>query len=146
MQTFLPYPDFNDSAKVLDRLRLGKQRVEAMQILRTNLGQSEGWSRHPATLMWRGHDQALASYLVAVCDEWTSRGYVDSCGSWVSTFLDSCPDWDDAMLPPWLGSEAFHASHRASLLAKDTKHYGQFGWSEAPKIEYIWPTKEPAYV
>ena len=29
MQTFLPYEDFRASARVLDRQRLGKQRVEA---------------------------------------------------------------------------------------------------------------------
>lgn len=33
MQTFLPYPDFNESARVLDDKRLGKQRVECLQIL-----------------------------------------------------------------------------------------------------------------
>ncbi len=31
MQTFLPYPDFCGSALVLDRKRLGKQRVEALR-------------------------------------------------------------------------------------------------------------------
>jgi len=30
MQTFLPYPGFADSARVLDRRRLGKQRGEAL--------------------------------------------------------------------------------------------------------------------
>ena len=33
MQTFLPYPSFEESAKVLDWRRLGKQRVEGMQII-----------------------------------------------------------------------------------------------------------------
>ena len=33
MQTFLPFPDFVASARSLDRLRLGKQRVETLQIL-----------------------------------------------------------------------------------------------------------------
>ena len=32
MQTFLPYADFQRSAQVLDYKRLGKQRVEALQI------------------------------------------------------------------------------------------------------------------
>ena len=32
MQTFLPYADFKRSAESLDNKRLGKQRVEAMQI------------------------------------------------------------------------------------------------------------------
>jgi hypothetical protein len=35
MQTFLPYPDFKKSIKALDYRRLGKQRVEAYQIIRT---------------------------------------------------------------------------------------------------------------
>ena len=33
MQTFLPYDSFEESASVLDWKRLGKQRVEAMQIV-----------------------------------------------------------------------------------------------------------------
>ena len=35
MQTFLPYSNFHLTAEVLDRKRLGKQRVECLQILRT---------------------------------------------------------------------------------------------------------------
>ena len=34
MQTFLPHPDFAATARVLDKRRLGKQRVEAIQVLR----------------------------------------------------------------------------------------------------------------
>ena len=34
MQTFLPYKDIQKSVKCLDYRRLGKQRVEAMQILK----------------------------------------------------------------------------------------------------------------
>ena len=33
MQTFLPVADFVESAKMLDYKRLGKQRVEGMQLL-----------------------------------------------------------------------------------------------------------------
>jgi hypothetical protein len=33
VQTFLPYPDFERTAEVLDDRRLGKQRVEVLQIL-----------------------------------------------------------------------------------------------------------------
>lgn len=32
MNTFLPYPDFQESAKCLDNKRLGKQRIETWQI------------------------------------------------------------------------------------------------------------------
>ena len=34
MQTFLPYRGFTESARVLDTRRLGKQRVETIQVLR----------------------------------------------------------------------------------------------------------------
>ena len=34
MQTFLPYPDFVQTAGVLDARRLGKQRVETIQVMR----------------------------------------------------------------------------------------------------------------
>ena len=54
MQTFLPYKTFKQSAQVLDNKRLGKQRVEAYQILRALCGESKGWVHQPATVMWRG--------------------------------------------------------------------------------------------
>ncbi len=34
MQTFLPFPCFTESAKALDNKRLGKQRVETLQLLK----------------------------------------------------------------------------------------------------------------
>lgn len=53
MQTFLPYPSFAESARVLDRQRLGKQRVEVLQLLRALTGQTKGWANHPAALKAR---------------------------------------------------------------------------------------------
>ena len=49
MQTFLPYEDFRASARVLDRQRLGKQRVEAKQILQAleRPGEPSGWEDIP---------------------------------------------------------------------------------------------------
>ena len=51
MQTFLisPYP--YETAKILDNRRLGKQRIEALQILNILLGEtkSTAWKNHPAT-------------------------------------------------------------------------------------------------
>jgi len=43
MQTFLPYQNFTKSAQCLDRQRLGKQRVEAWQILQAITNPSYGW-------------------------------------------------------------------------------------------------------
>jgi len=135
MQTFLPYDDFSKSARCLDRQRLGKQRVEVKQILKTlSPGYEGGWTKHPAVCMWRGFEPALASYGVAVCREWRSRGYRDSL---LEEFLPVAGEG----LPWWFGDDAFHASHRSNLLRKKPEHYSQFGWSEPDDLPYVWPAQ-----
>lgn len=131
MNTFLPYPNFRRSAQVLDRQRLGKQRVEASQILDVLGGRKSGWSRHPAVLMWMGYVGALRVYYNCMLEEWAERGYRN---------IKLQPVTQDCFrVPQWLGDEALHASHRAALLAKNPEWYGQFGWIEEPKIQYVWP-------
>lgn len=139
MQTFLPYPDFAESARVLDRQRLGKQRVECLQILRTLCGVGQGWFNHPCTRMWSGHEAVLGRYGAAICDEWTRRGYKDNCAARMSELLlERMPG--SLIRPKWLGNEAFHASHRSNLLRKDPEWYGQWGWKETADLPYVWPT------
>lgn len=134
MQTFLPYPAFDKCAEVLDRQRLGKQRVEAMQIIRTLLGETHGWTRHPAVLMWAEYIGALKVYYNCMLFEWARRGYQN---------IKLQPVVQDCFLVPrWLGNEALHASHRAALLAKNPEWYGQFEWTEKPEINYIWPGRK----
>ena len=64
MQTFLPYSDFEKTARCLDNKRLGKQRVETLQIL------NDSWPNHPATKMWRNYKGCLAEYGLIICEEW----------------------------------------------------------------------------
>lgn len=132
MQTFLPYSDFHESARVLDYRRLGKQRVEAYQILNILRGgrTTGGWVNHPATRMWRGYDGLLAKYLNIMIHEWIMRGYKNTMSIAHIGIYET---------PPWLGDERLHSSHRAALLAKHPTHYNQFGWIEIPVIEYFWP-------
>jgi hypothetical protein len=47
MQTFLPYADFERSARSLDPRRLGKQRVECIQVVRGLTVPGYGWRHHP---------------------------------------------------------------------------------------------------
>ncbi len=143
MQTFLPYPDFTDSAACLDLRRLGKQRVEAMQILHCILGiASEGWQHHPAVRMWQAYPQALCSYGIAVTEEWRSRGCHDSAWTEFTRILDTFPDWTDDCWPYWFGDPAFHAAHRSNLLRKSPEHYGNFGWTEPTDLPYLWPKEQ----
>lgn len=140
MQTFLPYADFVKTAKVLDRQRLGKQRVEAMQILRTRAGDTSGWQHHPAVRMWSNHERWLARYGMLMCLEWITRGYNDTCYDKIHA-LSARFSILTFRPPEWLGRNDFHASHRSNLLRKDPQHYGQFGWREPPDLPYVWPVE-----
>lgn len=144
MQTFLPYPSFRDSAEVLDDRRLGKQRVEVLQVLRALHLEGYGWSSHPAVLMWRGHTRALVAYGLAVVAEWCGRGYSDSTGADIAEFALpfsalSETDLPGAELPPWLGRRALHRSHQAALVRKDPEVYGPVFPDIAPDSPYVWP-------
>ena len=133
MQTFLPYPDFSKTAQVLDYRRLGKQRVEAFQIMKALTLENYGWKNHPAVTMWKGFEACLCDYYNAIVKEWVARCYKKSMP--LVTITDSIT------VPCWVGSDLFHSSHRSALLHKDFTYYSQFGWKEEPKLDYFWPTK-----
>ena len=135
MQTFVPYDNVAKSMQVLDRQRLGKQRVETLQILNALSGRSKGWVNHPATKMWRGHERALVEYGVACCDEWIGRGYKDTCREKIMAFREVFPNTNG--MPEWWGDAEVHDSHKSRLLQKDPVYYGQFGW-DVPVMEYVW--------
>lgn len=138
MQTFLPYESFERTAKILDMRRLGKQRVEAYQIMRVLNGESGekgGWRNHPAVLMWRDNLPALYEYGRIVCVEWRRRGYVDN-------LLDKFPV-EPVTYPSWLGDPDFHKSHQANLVRKLPEHYRKYFPTIDDTLPYVWPiTKE----
>lgn len=133
MQTFLPYPDFRKSARVLDSRRLGKQRVEAYQILRC-LEVPNRWRNHPAVKMWAGYEDALKMYMNACIDEWVARGYRNFMEKMVHS---SCPP-----MPSWLGDCRFHTSHQSNLIRKDPMFYGPKFPGVPDDIPYYWPSRE----
>jgi len=143
MQTFLPYPDPTATAKCLDYRRLGKQRVECLQLLNVLLGKSKinkngkrGWEHHPAALMWKGHERALADYAVQICDEWIRRGYKDTCRSKIISLVDmSLP----VVYPSWVGDMSFHVAHRSNLIRKAPEHYQKFWPTVKGDLPYVWP-------
>lgn len=171
MITFLPYPDFEKSAKVLDRQRLGKQRLEAKQILEINLTvmtrdkydceipdfipeelQAKIWGKNldriphenqPAVRMWRTYETYLAIYGMVICGEWISRGYKDN----LFDFFDSIYQQGsiDEDCPPWLGLVKFHVSHQAKLLSKDYQHYHPYFGDFAQNLYPGVPLKHIPY-
>ncbi|MFN2451441.1 MAG: MSMEG_6728 family protein [Candidatus Dormibacteria bacterium] len=144
MQTFLPDADFAESARLLDERRLGKQRSEALQVLRALVVPGYGWRHHPAAAMWRGYEEALATYGLTVCEEWTRRGHPDSCAAQISTALGWTPRSQAVLhgageLPPWLGDERFHLSHRSALVRKLPGRYAPVFPEVAADLPYVWP-------
>lgn len=119
--------------------RLGKQRVEALQIYQViTAPKSKGWANHPAVNMWRGHLWWLVYYAIEICVEWKKRGYKDTLLPRFLDFIDSIPVDE---YPTWLGKEELHSSHRANLIRKDEAFYRSQGWTESPQMGYYWPTK-----
>ncbi|MFE5733859.1 MSMEG_6728 family protein [Streptomyces sp. NPDC056528] len=154
MQTFLPYVRFIDSAAVLDPRRLGKQRVEALQVLRGLTVPGYGWRRHPAVRMWAGYEEALVRYGLDVCGVWTAEGRSDTCAATLTRdYLALGPgegvrEQDELAaageLPPWLGDPAFHRSHRSALLRKAPEVYRGLFPGVPDDLPYVWPSSDRA--
>jgi len=142
LQTFLPFSSFEKSAEVLDYRRLGKQRVECLQLLAVGIKLRDKdkvpWMNHPARLMWVGHEHQLAKYGLVMCTQWINLGYKDTCYDKIKAYLDLYPE---TSLPSWLGDEKIHSSHRAALLHKDFSFYKKYNWTESPIQEYVWPVQ-----
>lgn len=143
MQTFLSYKSFAQSATVLDVKRLGKQRLEVLQILNTLTGKSNGWASHPAVKMWRGYEYALIAYGLRICEDWSDRGYEDTCWSKIYDIeqelfkTQTIPDSKD-FYPTWLTDE-FCLSHQSNLVRKNPDHYRRYFPGVPDNLPYIWP-------
>jgi hypothetical protein len=137
VQTFLPYPSFDASAAALDRQRLGKQRVEVLQLLKALGPDGAGWRNHPAARMWAGHRPALCFYGLVVCETWTGRGYQDTCADKITAALADLTEPEE--LPPWVGDPSFHRAHQSNLRRKDPAHYGLLWPDTPPDLPYLWP-------
>jgi hypothetical protein len=148
MQTFLPYADFERSTTVLDRRRLGKQRVEALQVIRGLVLPGYGWRHHPAVKMWSGWLEALGCYGLVCSRAWVEAGYADTCADTIRADLAAAGVTEvrgqaelaaAGELPDWLGDPAFHRSHQSALVRKDPDHYGALFPGVPDDLPYVWP-------
>lgn len=152
MQTFLPYADFARSARCLDPRRLGKQRIEALQVLRALTVPGYGWRHHPAATMWSGYEEALVRYGLEVCAVWTAAGRADTCATKLTADLATACGIGAVRsqyelsaageLPPWLGDRELHHSHRCALLRKDPDHYRPIFGDLPTDVAYVWPSSD----
>ncbi|WP_144763317.1 MSMEG_6728 family protein [Curtobacterium sp. 9128] len=150
MQTFLPFADFRASAEVLDDKRLGKQRVETLQVMRALTLPDYGWQHHPVVAMWRGYRPALMAYQDATCAVWLERGHADTCLAKTLIDLERSPEdfaayeRGDYPIPPWNADEAVHRSHRSKLVQKDREHYRPLFPDAPDDLDYVWPVPSAA--
>ena len=139
MNTFLPFRSFTDSAAALDRLRLWKQRLEVLQMLiAMRVPERKGWRNHPCTLAWMHHPNALVAYGVAVCLEWTKRGYTDNLLHQIKAHYIQVGAFtlDDSPRPAWTYDARVHDMYRRRLITKDRRYYTwKFpAWGNLPEL------------
>ena len=127
MQTFLPFESFKLSLTILDNRRLGKQRVEAMQIINSLHNPLYGYKHHPIKKLWAKHIDGLKLYHNMCLTEWESRGYVNNM-----TYYD-LPE--EIIIPKF--SPQLYQSHASNLLRKDYGYYSQF-LHGSDDMEYVW--------
>jgi hypothetical protein len=138
VNTFIPHADFKKCAKVLDNKRLGKQRVEAKQILNilTGATKTRGWRSHPVVAMWNGYEKALMHYYNIIVAEWIKRGFQNNMPLYVIR--------GKIILPWFIGNKTVHLSHQANLIRKNAAYYSKF-FKNVPdeyiKHTYVWPSK-----
>jgi hypothetical protein len=153
MQTFVPYADFEASARALDPKRLGKQRVEVIQIVRALTVPGYAWSQHPAVLMWKGYEEALGRYGLTTCEVWLELGFGDTCAATIAADLAAFGIAEirsqaelaaAGALPPWLEDGVVQESHQSALVRKDPAFYRRLFPDVRPDIDYVWPVRSAA--
>ena len=128
-----------ENAKNLDYKRLGKQRIEAIQVLRVLLKLGpQGWKNHPIVKLWKGYEPYLLHiYLKAIMDEWESRGYKNiKCKDHFKE-ISKALEGKKIVKPPWI-TDAFITSHRSNLIRKDEDFYKTKFPGTPVGLPYLW--------
>lgn len=161
---FIIVPDIYQTAKLLDNKRLGKQRVEAKQIIdiledydRTGQFNKKAWSNHPAVKSWIGFTNQLKVYFNIIVREWINRGFNNTmqlyqidenlfniipCNFDGKKATYDTTKFNKYSFPYWVSFPPFYMSHQAALCRKDPKHYKVLIKPELyPFIDngYLWP-------
>jgi hypothetical protein len=142
--TFLPFDDIERSLLVLDKRRLGKQRVEAGQIMKALRGETKGWVNHPSTKMWQGYEFLLKHYYNESLRIWELRGGKNVLSKPVTLDDEERTRLEAGDRPWWWGYAPLHESHKAALIRKDPAYYTSLLELKTPKflsLGYFWPHK-----
>lgn len=141
--TFLSHPDIETSLRILDKRRLGKQRVEAAQIIKALNKETKGWVNHPATRMWVGYEFLLKHYYNESLRIWEERGGKNNLLNPLSLTEEEKNRLTTGDKPWWWGWDPLHESHKAALVRKDKEYYKTLLPEDSPYLQlgYVWPHK-----
>jgi hypothetical protein len=102
--------------------------------------------------MWIGYEEALVRYGLDICAVWTATGRADTTAATLLadlaatrgiTTIRTQNDLATAgELPPWLGDEALHLSHRSALFRKDPDFYRPLFGEVPGDLPYVWPPSD----
>lgn len=141
MQTFITDFDMTQNAKNLDNKRLGKQRVEALQIASCLLVKETRWKNHPAVKMWINYESfLLREYLHPILIEWESKKFKNELCAELYLGLLQLVISERPVKPHWLTSD-FIEAHRSNLIRKNPEYYKPLFPDTKENLPYIWPVK-----
>ncbi len=127
---------------MLDRARLGKQRVEVWQLL------NGSFPHHPASIMWQGYEHALTAYGIICCKYWIRMGHDDSILPALQGRRQALIELGTYPLvwPWWYGHPAMVCTHQSKLYHKGSPKWvalqervGKPAGMEPMRLPYLWP-------
>lgn len=133
MYTFLPYADFDETARTLLERDLEQQimhTVIALDCLHEKDAETvAAWSKHPLMNMWRGYEVQLALYGQAMVTQAQIRGMdVDNYSKRLDWHYDTATFPDDFKMekPPWFDDPDkmrwVERSSRSLLVRRDSRY------------------------
>ena len=163
VNTFIIVPDIVKTAQLLDTKRLGKQRIEALEIINCleefdKTGKiTSKWGNHPVVKCWMGFTNHLKVYYNIILREWINRGYNNNMEfyqienenlyhivpcNFHNNSIVFCGTYNYYSFPFWVAFYPFYMSHQASLCRKYPKYYSSLLREELNyflEIGYFWP-------
>ena len=121
-------------AMVGDTRRYNKQLLETQQILDA-LNGKKAWSRHPAVLQYRGHEEWLEDYLECLV------AYKNK--DLVKAFV--AEQWCHITRPKWHTPEYYNQMKRR-LYSKNPEHYKQWAHLGTSLENWYWSQEENRFI
>ena len=150
MDTFVPFPNFKDSAGALlesDAIASLRSALKVMEVHHEygNLEHNEVIARHPIVELWGDAIPHLCEYAFALIEvipaDRTGAINLAKIEKAVRFHMSCATSGEYRMdAPRWLGDEMFHAAQRSALMRRHPLHYGRMWPDQDMSIPQYWPT------